>query len=355
LKFSSFKFQLLPVKDWPEERKSVMESTTSGQVNEEKLEGHQDSLSHSYSCDGYERLHDEAMDKISVSIHYSDYEEAFCGNSRNSLTKASENHEKKMKISLSQEQLRLNGSGKNFLSVPKVAKKSASFSASDKKEKLVKIDLKTPITIESKIVRSSDNLSVNRNAIGVPSRTTSDGGEYDEIIYAVPRKNSPLVRESALKTSSASLALSKSVTIAQTSTASEFDGNFKYPLSFYCKLCSETMNDPRTLDCLHSFCVQCLARLDVSNDLQNNQFWRKISDSSSESQDLRVGNCHNLIGIFTSSSRSSTLCVELPNVPIQFRVRESTEIKILLRRKHQKSETLQGQGKFSNNRATDSD
>lgn len=252
-----------------------MEKTNS-EVNEDKLEDHQESLPHSNSCDGYERLYDEAMEKISVSIHYSDYEEAFCGNSRNNLTKASENHEKKMKISLSQEQLRLN-SGKNFLSVPKITKKSASFSTSDKKDgrKIVKIDLKTA----AEVAQSSDNLSVNQNIIVTPVKNTSDGSKFDEIIYAVPRKNSTRVsrKESAMKTSSASLSPSKIVTTAQTSAL-----NFKYPLSFYCKLCNNVVNDPRTLDCLHSFCVQCLARLDVTNDLQNNQFWRKISDSSSE-------------------------------------------------------------------------
>ena len=243
-----------------------------------KLEDHQDSLSHSYSCDGYERLHDEAMDKISVSIHYSDLEETLSGNSRNSLTKASENQEKKMKISLSQEQLRL----KNFLSVPKITKNSASFSACDEKDgrNLVKIDLKAPDE-SPKIIKSSVCSSASQNITVMTAKTKSDGGGYDEIIYAVPRKNSTRVLRREI-TSSASSSPSKSVTIAQTSSAFALDGIFKYPLSFYCKICNNILNDPRTLDCLHSFCVQCLARLDVTNDLQNNQFWRKISDSSCE-------------------------------------------------------------------------
>ena len=59
------------------------------------------------------------------------------------------------------------------------------------------------------------------------------------------------------------------------------DGNFKYPLAFYCKICNKPFNDPRILDCLHTFCCQCLAQIDASNNLQNNQFWRKASDSSS--------------------------------------------------------------------------
>lgn len=253
---------------------------TSSEMNG-KLEDHQDSLSHSYSCDGYERLHDEAMEKISVSIHYSDLEESLSGNSRNSLTKANENQEKKMKISLSQEQLRL----KNFLSVPKITKKSASFSASDEKDgrNLVKIDLEVPAEGPKNII-SSVSSSASQNVIVTSANAESDSGEYDEIIYAVPRKNSTRVlrREITLKTSSASSSPSKSVTIAQTSSAFALDGNYKYPLSFYCKICNNILNDPRTLDCLHSFCVQCLARLDVTNDLQNNQFWRKISDSSCE-------------------------------------------------------------------------
>lgn len=245
----------------------------SDEVNEKKLEDHQASLFHSYHCESYER----AMDKI--SLQFSDYEEAFEGSSRNSLTKATENHEKKMKISLSQEQLRLNGSGKNFLSVPKSTKKSASFSSSDKK------DAKNSLRSESSSrVQSLENLNLNQVITVTPPTV-----ERNEIIYAVPRKLYTLQtphfskkQGNELKTSSASSLPSKSVTIAQTSSTSELDRNFKYPLSFYCKICNNVLSDPRTLDCLHSFCVQCLARIDVTNDLQNNQFWRKISDSSCE-------------------------------------------------------------------------
>jgi zinc finger of C3HC4-type, RING len=280
-----------------------MESA-SYEMNEKKLEIRRESLSHSFSCDGYERLHDEAMDKISVSI-YSDCEEAFSGNSRSSLTKASENHEKKMKISLSQEQLRLNGNSKNFLSVlsiPKSTKKSASFSAVDKRDgrKLVKINLESPIlpetldATEAKTVKSSDNLNVNQVITVTPPIITADAKERDEIIYAVPQKSFTLQmphssrkERNEIKTSSASLTSSKSVATALTSSSTT-ELNFKHPLSFYCKICGNLLNDPRTLDCLHTFCMQCLARLDVTNDLQNNQFWRKISDCSSKYLKRRI-------------------------------------------------------------------
>lgn len=270
-----------------------MENFGNEKSENKKLESHRESVSYSNSCDGYERLHDEAMDKISVSI-YSDDEAFSRRNSRNSLTKANENHEKKMKISLSQEQLRLNGSGKNFLSVPKITRKSASFSAADKPQdggKMMKIDSKNLIAMESKIVKSSDNLSVNQVITVTPPIITTNDDEIDEIIYAVPRKNStlqmPHSSRKEIRTSSASSTSSKSVTIAQTSPSTiEIDRNFKYPLFFYCKICNSVLNDPRTLDCLHTFCLQCLARLDVTNDLQNNQFWRKISDSSCESREV---------------------------------------------------------------------
>lgn len=233
------------------------------EVNEKKLEDHQASLFHSYHCESYER----AMDKI--SLQFSDYEEAFDGSSRSSLTKAAE---KKMKISLTQEQLKLSGSAKNFLTVQKNNKKSASFSTSDKTD--ARMNSRTE---SSSRVQSLEDLTVTPLTIMV---------EPEEIIYAVPHKHYMTqfskMQEIEIRTSSASSLPSKSVTIAQTPSTSELDRNFKYPLSFYCKICNNVLSDPRTLDCLHSFCLQCLAQVDVTNDLQNNQFWRKISDSSCE-------------------------------------------------------------------------
>lgn len=251
---------------------------------EEKVEHHRGSISHSFSYDGYELLHDEAMDKISVSIHFNDHEEIADGSSRESFAKMSKNHEKKMKISLSQEQLRLNCGSKNFLSVPRSSRTNCSASFSIEDEKSVQV----PLVIESNTTKDSESSSNANKVISLtPPRITTNEVVDDEIIYAVPRKNSSpslsVKEENEAKTSSASPSPSKSVATAQTSA---FNRDFKFPLSLYCKICSNVLSDPRTLDCLHSFCVQCLARLDASNDLQNNQFWRKISEHSDLSSEL---------------------------------------------------------------------
>lgn len=246
--------------------------------NRQKLESHQDSISHSFSYDGYERFHDEAMDTISVSVHYSDVEEAFNGNSRTNLT-ASEMTEKKMKISLSQEQLRVSSCSKNFLTVPTSARKARSSSFSSVDKRAVKMSPQEPIVEQHECTADVNRVA----ALTPPLITTNTVDDENEIIYAVPRKAT--TRENEISTSSASLSPSKSVASAQTSTA-ELNRNFKYPLWFYCKICNDMLNDPRTLDCLHSFCVQCLVRLDASSNLQNNQFWRKISEHSDSSCEL---------------------------------------------------------------------
>lgn len=229
----------------------------------------------SFECDGYERLHEEEMDRISVSI-CSDYEETFTRSSnRNVAAAEAVGEEKKMKISLSQEQLKLN-SNKNFLTVPTKVKKqrSASFSV---------VDIGKSVEIlEAPVKKCSLNISKDLLDSKQPIHH-SDINDVNEIIYAVPQKHFSLNNNTSspksnslerIKPSSAS-----TLTLSHEQTNAE--GNFKYPMAFYCKICNKILNDPRTLDCLHSFCCMCLVQLDASNNLQNNQFWRKISDSSS--------------------------------------------------------------------------
>ena len=262
-----------------------MEKTTNP-FEDQKVEKSQESVLRSFSYDGYEQLHDAAMDNISVSIQYSENEETLSRTSQNNLT--NENHEKKIKISLSQEQLRLNANPRNFLTVPGSSRKNkcSTFSAANKQDanKSVKINPKIPILIESKFVKNNDDSSeATVVTVTSPSRTTTFDENYDEVIYAVPRRHSPK-EDNEITTSSASLSPWKSAQTYLTSTTQP-DKRFKYPLSFYCNICNNLLSDPRTLDCLHSFCMQCLARIDASNDLQNNQFWRKISEHSDSSRE----------------------------------------------------------------------
>lgn len=227
----------------------------------------------SLSIDGYERLHDEIMDQISVSI-YSDYEEST--ESQPSVIQAENQAEKKLKISLSQEQLKLNGNSKKFLTVPVNVKKtrSASFSIADYGTAAAMRNSRT----EGSAIKLSNSLPITEH-VNPSISIDAVQREQNEVIYAVPHKTvpQPTTSQSDVKASSASIVSIKS--FANLRTDNEVD--FKHPLAFYCKICNKILDDPRVLDCLHSFCFQCLLQLDASSDLQNNQFWRKISDDSS--------------------------------------------------------------------------
>lgn len=198
---------------------------------------------HNDDDDGYERLHDEEMDQISVSVH-SDCEGIFAKCSQTNLIESGG----KMKISLSQEQLKLNSNKNNFLTVPSTSKKSRSLSFSVG-------------TIKIPNSESIDMLKIEP----MPSSSS-----VSEIIYAVPQKPKKVSIDDGCMIES------------MTTAPSTPEVTFKHPLKFYCKICNDIFKDPRTLNCLHTFCCQCLAQLDATNDLQNNQFWRKISDVSCE-------------------------------------------------------------------------
>lgn len=209
-----------------------------------------------FPSDGYEQLHDEEMDQISVSVH-SDCDGIFSKHSQINLV-----GDTKMKISLSQEQLKLYSSGdgggssnKNFLTVPMNTKKTRSLSFSSPSEDILRISQQLK---EKKILQPM---------------SSAMHGSVNEIIYAVPQKPK--------KITSAIHIDDEIIQPSSVATTTSPEVKFKYPLMFYCKLCNDILKDPRTLNCLHTFCCQCLSQMDVTNNLQNNQFWRKISDSSS--------------------------------------------------------------------------
>lgn len=39
-----------------------------------------------------------------------------------------------------------------------------------------------------------------------------------------------------------------------------------YPDDLKCKICNELFNDPRSLNCLHSFCFQCIVNENFKQD-----------------------------------------------------------------------------------------
>lgn len=245
-----------------------MEEVSSKLIDPNLIKIEKTLIPNSYSYDGYEQLHEEAMDKISVSVHFSDSEDVF-GMSSLSVKKDSEEQEKKIKISLSQEQLKLKcAEGKNFLSVPRSSRKfrSASFSSRSTGLKL---------------------------AADIPSEDfpPPPSEEYsDEVVYAVVdrmvKKEHPVNFLGAPCLAEGLTPLHDLVSQASSTTLSHMGENsrsFKYSLSLHCQVCNNILSDPRTLDCLHTFCFDCLRRLDASNDLHNNQFWRKASVNSETS------------------------------------------------------------------------
>ncbi len=193
-----------------------------------------------FFSDGYERLYDETMDE---SVH-KECEKTLESEFHNGLIRGIE-----MKISLSQEQLKLN-CNKNFLTVPANTKKKRSLSFS--------------IENSTCVERLAKEISLNSENSQIRSQSVN------EIVYSVPKKPQKVSSAALHDDDDAILPLSPSPEV-----------NIKYPLMFYCKMCNNILNDPRTLNCLHTFCLECLCSLDTSNESQHNQSWGKISDSSS--------------------------------------------------------------------------
>ena len=248
-----------------------------------------------FSYDGYERLHDEAMDKISVNILYSENEgdeNYFSELSNNStlkglLKKQDNNDKKKIKISLSQEQIKpTNSKYLNLLSVPVSVKKhrSASFAVGDRQTVGL---ISSPAIQSSKLIPGSNpitslemsDIDVMNDKILIANDSKLSSKQMitltpavDEIVYDVPRTNSSQPSQLFMKVSNNIKTTSNSPRLSM-ETVSSYNINLKFPNTFYCKMCSNILNDPRVLNCLHSFCFKCLANFDASMSFQSNPYW----------------------------------------------------------------------------------
>lgn len=248
-------------------------------------------MNNSISFDGYERLHDDLMDNASVSIHYSDFsdfDDAFNISRTNSVIF---NEVKKIKISLSQEQLKLNCEvDKNHLNVPKAksfhrirtSSPSAATTSNSMEDKNEEFLPPPPLCLFEKPESYHEITSLFPEH---PQKSVSNNSIlYDEIFYAIPNK-----APSSSKSYEHDV-IAEEIERFPPPQSFEYHhmnfgisrGSFRYPFSFYCQICNNILQDPRILDCLHSFCVKCLVKIDASNNLENNQFWRKISDASSK-------------------------------------------------------------------------
>lgn len=256
-----------------------------------------------FSYDGYERLHDEAMDKISVNILYSENEgdenyfsELSTTNStlKGLLKKQENNEKKKIKISLSQEQIKSTNTKylSNILSVPVSVKKhrSASFAVGDRQS----VGLFSSPAIQSgKLVPGSNPISslqisemedVMNDKILIANDSKLSSKQMitltpavDEIVYDVPRTNSSQPTQLFMKVGNNIKTTSQTFNSPRLSmeTVSSYNIQLKFPNTFYCKMCSNILNDPRVLNCLHSFCFKCLANFDASLSFQSNPYWTK--------------------------------------------------------------------------------
>lgn len=256
-----------------------------------------------FSYDGYERLHDEAMDKISVNILYSENEgdeNYFSELSNNStlkglLKKQENNDKKKIKISLSQEQIKpTNSKYLNLLSVPVNVKKhrSASFAVGDRQTVGL---FSSPAIQNSKLIPGSNpitslemsEIDVMNDKILIPNDSKLSSKQMitltpavDEIVYDVPRTNNSLSSQLFMKVNNniKTTSLASNSPRLSMETVSSYNINLKFPNTFYCKMCSNILNDPRVLNCLHSFCFKCLANFDASMSFQSNPYWTKAGD-----------------------------------------------------------------------------
>ena len=284
--------------------KIILKNLNESEEEMEMIKSNIEQEKNAFGYDGYERLHDEAMDKISVNILYSENEgdenyfsELSNNSTLKSLLKKHENNDmKKIKISLSQEQIKpTNSKQLKFLSVPVNVKKhrSASFAIGDRQS----VGLFSSPAIQSGNVDPGSNpiTSLEMNEIDVMNDKILISNDsklsykqmitltpvVDEIVYDVPRTNSSLSTQLFMKVGNSI----KTTSVASNSprlsmeTVTSYNINLKFPNTFYCKMCSNILNDPRVLNCLHSFCLKCLVNFDASLCFQSNPYWTKSGDN----------------------------------------------------------------------------
>ncbi|XP_053692347.1 tripartite motif-containing protein 45 [Sabethes cyaneus] len=70
----------------------------------------------------------------------------------------------------------------------------------------------------------------------------------------------------------------------------EFPTDF-LPAKYLCGICRKLCNEPRVLDCLHSFCKRCLIELEASTHNGSNLFWRRMNESCNFELDSEATGC----------------------------------------------------------------
>lgn len=243
---------------------------------------------------GYERFFSEPNDlsphefanNTIVSVHRSEQITTLIGSS------AKQN---KIKISLSQEQIVNGASGngirrsqsiniqKNVYSPVAESKREVSLRVAATKPSLIPIKINGPSSMFSSL-----NL-VDRPKLKMSPLHSSEyyatESEKSRIArkFSIPSTLAPPINE--LRSDGHSLPYIPRNDLSDNNATTESDKNLNG--EFKCKFCHETLRDPRVLDCLHTFCGDCLFEFETSTK-------SSVKVNPSPSHPIRDGECITL-------------------------------------------------------------
>lgn len=173
----------------------------------------------------------------------------------------------KITVSLSQEQIvnRLNGSRPEITRSQSInIEKSFELPKNGRRGTLSRQNSLKPSLIPIKMKESSAQpLKQLMDATAEPQSSTTTS--------MIPRKlNDPtdkrkFTSQQELKVNSPPLTMTHSMDTALEPKHSISDVRHQLPDRFKCSVCMNVLNDPRVLDCLHTFCLECLYSIENTN------------------------------------------------------------------------------------------
>lgn len=200
-----------------------------------------------------------------------------------------QNPKSKIKVSLSQEQIvsRLNGSRPEITRSQSInIEKSFELAKNGKRATLSRQNSLKPSMIPIKLKESSvqqlkqlaDTTSPQQSGSMIPRR------------LSVPKDTRKFTSQPELKVNPPPLTMTHSMDTAL-ETKRLTDVRLQLPDRFKCSICMNVLNDPRVLDCLHTFCLECLYSIENSNQLKSAAN-KQNAPAKSEMQDID-GCCSN--------------------------------------------------------------
>lgn len=247
---------------------------------------------------GYERFFsepndlttNEITDNTIVSVHRSEQITTLVGNT---------SKQNKIKISLSQEQIVNGAKGngirrsqsiniqKNIYSPVAETKHEMTIRAIATKPSLIPIKINSPSSMFSSLnVIERQKLKMNPLHLSEYYPTESEKSRIARK-FSIPSSLAPSINE--LRSDGHSLPyIPRNYSVDNHNIKPETD---KINDEFKCKFCHETLRDPRVLDCLHTFCMECLFEFETStkssvkvnlapNPIRDKDFSRKFNSKS---------------------------------------------------------------------------